>query len=165
MSSIEASSVATVSLARRVAHFARRFRIADAMGQWLLPFSCSLVRSIDSLPEFDPDDESSVEWLHVFLLKVSLRHLRDGRVGRDERDDCYRWVFGDDDEPFSFAACCNSAGYDPDTLRDHVRRTVRAMQKSKGDTDARTTCEEGVPGVLPEADRSVPARHRVPVRA
>lgn len=158
MSSIAVASSDSNTHSRRGQHYPRRRRLAEEMGQYLLPISCSLLRSLDAMPALDFYDESEVEWLHIFLLKVSLRHLRDGRVGRSEREDCFRWVFGEDDAPFSFAACCHSAGYDPATLRDHVRRTLLKGTKTfKGDTDARTTCDAGIPGILSQTAGSLPA--------
>jgi len=123
------------------------------MGQIWLPLACSLVVSLDSMPEFDYANEASVEWLHVFLLNISIRHLKDGRVGRAEYEDCLKWVDGEPEAPFSFDACCRVAGFNAEDLRANIKRIVKANKKEN--VGERQTRDEGNPGVLPEAGGSL----------
>lgn len=92
--------------------------------QLLLPLSVVI-------PEDPRFSEEFIEDLHVYLLRISLAHLRDPRVGSDERKDCLRWIFGIPNAPFSCAECCRVAGFDFNAVQELVENEIERQRRAE----------------------------------
>jgi len=121
--------------------------------QLLLPLSCVLQLASGLMGNQPFDEEAFIEWLHIRLLNISLKHIRDVRVNEEEREDCVRWVFGKRDDPFSCAACCEVAGYNHHDVQNLVESMLEEQKGGKNHAPKVTLKKEGpgVAGILSHA--------------
>lgn len=87
--------------------------IAKAQQLWL-PLSCRYP------PESGESEADFTEWLHMYLLEISLKHLVDIRVAQSEWLDCLAWVQRNVRGAFTFRQCCALCGADYRQIREDV---------------------------------------------
>lgn len=70
--------------------------------------------------------DDQITQLMTSLIKYSIQQLCDAAFGRKPREEALSWIMGEDDEsPFSFVCCCVVSGFDPEELRNSLRRSYK----------------------------------------
>ncbi|MGP9552048.1 MULTISPECIES: hypothetical protein [Halomonas] len=86
------------------------------------------VSNVVTLGERDicPSEWSDDEIISLMegVLRYSIQQMSDAAFGRSSRLEAAAWALLPefDEEPFSFARCAKGCGYDPEALRDGLRR-------------------------------------------
>ena len=68
-----------------------------------------------------------VEKLRLNILEHSLKSLVIGRKGAkhcNKKEEIMEWLMSNEDHPFSFNVCCNSAGLYPHLVREAVLNQI-----------------------------------------
>lgn len=84
--------------------------------------------SVNGVAEDWTEDE--LIGLHQYLLEQSMTQALNPRSSKDTRLDVLSWVdvvtpYLSKPAPFSFDACCQFSGYDPEELRDHLHDEMK----------------------------------------
>lgn len=71
--------------------------------------------------------ESEVTTLRLYLLDRTLEMLAQARTEK-ARQELLRWVLDTGRDAFSFTVCTETAGCDPDLLRQNILRVLQSAQ-------------------------------------